>query len=194
MTTFTNSIAIYLTDQLNEAMEQNCGDPWQGAPHTNIYTPGTTSGLWVGRMSIPVKPRLAEILSTPELNPAMSEMFLGMITAPMRIEELVSRCCVPVPPCTARSAPVIDTDSDEDEDMSDSTSLSPEESAELNQRLRSTFDDGMFNAFLPNGFLFRNRYTSTPPASRSRIPISGFQSHTVTPRRVCAKKKKPLGV
>ncbi len=98
------------------------------------------------------------MLSTAELNPATSEMSLGMITAPMymRIEELVSRCGAPVLPSTTRSAPVIDIDGDEDEDMSDSTSLSPEESAELNQRLRSTFDDGMFNAYLPNGFTFRD--------------------------------------
>ncbi|KAF9040261.1 hypothetical protein BDZ89DRAFT_1060679 [Hymenopellis radicata] len=137
---------------------RNCGDPWQGAPHTNIYTPGTMSGLWVGRMSIPVEPRLAEILSTPELNPAMSEMFLGMITAPMymRIEELVSRCGAPVLPCTTRSAPVIDTDGDEDEDM-----------------LRSTFDDGMFNAFLPNGFMFRDRRDGLKePYTYQRLPVA----------------------
>lgn len=99
---------------------------------------------------MPNESALAHILQLPNLDSSVSELSLGMSAVPlyMRLEELVCPYGSDVLPCTTRGPPTPPMDVDEESQVEDE--LTPAESAELNDTLQATFDDGMLNAYLPD--------------------------------------------
>ncbi|KIY65933.1 hypothetical protein CYLTODRAFT_445005 [Cylindrobasidium torrendii FP15055 ss-10] len=137
---------------------QYCANPWSGSRVSNIYIPGSLSGLFVGRMLMMNEFALAGLLANAALPAGLSEMLLSMTVTPvyMRLEELVCRHGEDVLPSTRLRPPPPESPLSEDSD-SDSEDVPMPLQEELDHALAQAFDDGMANAFLPPQTSFHNR-------------------------------------
>ncbi|KAL0576855.1 hypothetical protein V5O48_005120 [Marasmius crinis-equi] len=146
------------------------GNPKQG----RVYTPGSLTGLWSGRMLIPSQDHLEALLHPsgpqPEEGPAVhhrpqdfTETRLGIATVPvfMRLTEHVSYAPSPVLPCGGKR-----------------------ESTDASER---EFDQGLCNGYFPDG-MRHNRtsdgkgvvFSVPPPATASTSIHEDYVYHTLS--------------
>ncbi|KAK0455784.1 uncharacterized protein EV420DRAFT_1553247 [Desarmillaria tabescens] len=147
----------------------------------DVYTLGSLTGLWAGRMLIPNEQALAQLLMVQNPNPqqhnghpvplpaGFDEMLLSLTNRPiyMRLQEFVSYAGGDIVPSGARGPQPLsfyedaegDEEEEEEEDMDDSPV--PEIT---DQRLLEEFDQGLQNAYFPDGVTeesFKGTYDGT---------------------------------
>ncbi|KAK0205487.1 hypothetical protein DFS33DRAFT_1487557 [Desarmillaria ectypa] len=160
-------------------VRRGCGTRRLKFRRGDVYTLGSLTGLWAGRMLIPNEQALAQLLMIQNRNPhqhngdpvplpaGFDEMLLSLTNRPiyMRLQEFVSYAGGDIVPSGVRGAqppsPYEDAEGDEEDDDDADDSSVPEIN---DQRLLEEFDQGLRNAYLPDGITeesFKGTYDST---------------------------------
>ncbi|KAG7088586.1 hypothetical protein E1B28_012563 [Marasmius oreades] len=170
--------SCWLHDDSADTEETSHGDMMAGHPRQGrVYTPGSLTGLWSGRMLIPSQSHLEDMLRPRGPQPEdgrlvhprpedFTENNLRLTTVPvfMRLTEHVSYAPNPMIPCGGRS---------------DSTDPAERE-----------FDQGLSNGYFPNGMRHRRSpdgegviFSVPPPATSTSSVPQEYYYHTLKSKR-----------